>query len=117
MPRSGVTPINAGECQIPLLGSGGAGPRVGEVDAAVGFDDDVVRPVEPPALKAVGDDGDAAVELLPGDPPGIVLAGDEPALQVAGQPIGAVGRLLEHRDPFPGWYFMRLSLWMSLNSR
>ena len=95
MPRSGVTPVDAGKGQIPLLRRVGAGPRVGEVDAAVGLDDDVVGPVELAALKAVGDDGEAAVELQPGDAAAVVLAGDEPALQVAGQTVGAVGRLRE----------------------
>ena len=97
--------IHAGEGQVPLLGRGGAGPRVGEVDAAVGLDHDVIGPVELPPLKAVGDHRDAAVEFLPRDPPGVVLAGDQPALKVAGQPVGPVGRFLEQRHALAGLVF------------
>src|SRR4029077_8628304 len=50
----GSHPADPGKGQIPLLRRAGARPRVGEIDAAVGFDDDVVRPVELAALKAVG---------------------------------------------------------------
>src|SRR5207249_4513305 len=90
-------PVDTREGQIPLLGRGGAGPWVGEVDGAVRFHHDVVGPIEPPTLKAVGDDGDAAVELLASNPPAIMLAGDETALKVAGQAVRPVGRLEEQR--------------------
>ena len=43
-----------------------------------------------------------------GDPPRIVLASEQPALQVAGQPIGAVGRLQEQRDALAGLVFQPL---------
>src|SRR6516165_968184 len=93
-------PVDPGKCQIPLLRRGWMGPRIGEVDAAVRFDDDIVGAIELATLKAVGDDGDAAVELLAGDAARIVLAGDEPSLQVAGQAIGAIGRLQQQRHAF-----------------
>src|SRR5439155_4405146 len=44
---------------------------------------------------------DAAVKFLPGDAAAVVLAGDEAALQVAREPVGAVGRLLEHAGALP----------------
>jgi hypothetical protein len=78
--------------QTPLLGCGRAGPRVGEVDAAVGADDNVVRPVESAALKTVGDDRDGAIRFLTGDAAAVVLAGDQSPLLVARQAVGAVGR-------------------------
>ena len=85
---------------------------------AVGLHHHVVRPVEAFALEAVGDYGEAAVELLPRDPPRVVLAGDQPALQVASEAVGPVGRPLESTvTPWPGVYFMRLLLWMSLNRK
>ena len=59
-------------------------PGVGEIDTAVGFDDDVIGPVQLATLKAVGDDGDPAVMLLPGDPPRVMLAGNKPPLRIAG---------------------------------
>ena len=98
----GRHPIDAGEGQIPLLRGGGAGPWIGEIDAAVGFDDDIVRPVQPAPLEAVGDNGDAAVELLTCHTAAVMLAGDEPPLQIAGQAVGAVGRFLEQRDAGAG---------------
>src|SRR6202011_653252 len=96
----GSDAIHAGKGQVPLLGGGGTAPRVGEVDAAVGLDHDVVGPVELSPLKAVRDDGDAAVKLLPSDPTTVVLASDQPALEVAGQTVGAVRRFLEQRSAF-----------------
>ena len=94
----GGHPVDPGILQVPLLGRGRAGPRVGEIDAAVGADDNVVRPVESAALKAVGDDGDAAVRFLAGDAAAVVLAGDESSLQVAGQAVGAIGRFEKQRN-------------------
>ena len=61
--------VDAGEGQVPLLGAARAGPRIGEIDAAVGLHHHVVGPVELPPLEAVRDHRDAAVEFLPGDPP------------------------------------------------
>src|ERR1700694_3075063 len=63
--RPGVTRYTPEKGQVPLLGGGGTAPRVGEVDAAVGLDHDVVGPVELPPPKAVRDHGDAAVNVLP----------------------------------------------------
>src|SRR6202030_3943773 len=92
--------VHAGKGQVPLLGGGGTAPRIGEVDAAVGLDHDVVGPVELSPLKAVRDDGDAAVKLLPSDPTAVVLASDRPALEVAGQSVRPVRRFLEQRHAF-----------------
>jgi len=50
VPRSGVTRYTPENVRVPLLGRGGTGPRVGEVDAAVGLDHDVVGPVELPSV-------------------------------------------------------------------
>src|SRR5712691_6433858 len=61
----------------------------------------VIRPVEAAPLEAVGDHGETAVKFLPGDPSGVMLAGDQPALEVSGQPIGAVRRLLEYGHALP----------------
>jgi hypothetical protein len=76
--------VYAGETQVPLLGRGEAGPWVGEVDAAVGFDYDVIRPVQLPSLETVRDHGETAVEFLPRDPTGIMLAGEQTALKITG---------------------------------
>src|SRR5712671_6721822 len=65
--------------------------RIGEPDRTVGFDDHVVRRVEPLAVEPVENDGDRAVILGAGDPPPLVLAGDEPALAVAAIAVGVVG--------------------------
>src|SRR5207249_245183 len=46
-------------------------------------------------LKTARDHGNAAVEFLSGDTSGVVLAGNQPTLEVAGEPVGPVGRLLE----------------------
>ena len=97
--------VDAGKGQVPLLGRGRTGPRIGKIDAAIGFDDDVIGPIEPAPLEAVGDHRSAAVELLPGDTPRVVLAGNEPALQVSGQPISPVGRLLKDGDALAGIVF------------
>ncbi len=88
----GSDAVDAGILQIPLLGHD-AGTRIGEIDRAIRLDHDVVRPIEPPALEAVGNHGEAAVELAARDAAGVVLAGHEPALQVAREAVGAIGRL------------------------
>ena len=94
MPRSGVTRYTPEKVRSHCSGTR-TGPGVREVDAAVRLDHHVIGPIEPPSLEAVGDHGDAAVEFLPGDPSAVMLAGEQPALEVAGQPIGAVRRLLD----------------------
>ena len=96
-PEIGGDAIDPGKGEVPLVGRGRPRPRVGEIDAAVGFDDDVVGSVERVALKAVGNDGDASVMLQAGDSPAIVFAGDEAALEVTRQPVSAVGRLADER--------------------
>src|SRR5262249_25747314 len=87
------------------LGWGGIGPGVGEVDRAIGLDHHVIGTVEPSPLEAVGEHGEAAVEFPPGHSPGVMLTGHKAALEVAGEPISAVGRLLVHGDAFAGRVF------------
>ena len=58
--------------------------------------------LKPLALPAVGDHGDAAVDLGARHPAGQMLAGDEPALIVDGVAVRVVGALAEHRD-FVRW--------------
>ena len=55
--------IDASRGHVPLIGRERPA-RVGEVDRAVGLDDDVVRTQQALALEAVGDDRDAAVGLV-----------------------------------------------------
>src|SRR4029077_18243163 len=57
------------------------------------------------SLKAVGDDGDAAVRFLAGDAAAVMLAGDQSSLQVAGQAVGAIGRFEEQRHALAGLVF------------
>src|SRR5580693_5300717 len=45
--------VDAGKGQVPLLRRGWVRPRIGEIDAAVGLDDNVIGTVESAALKAV----------------------------------------------------------------
>ena len=71
--------------------------RVGEPDRAVRLHHHVVGRIQPLALIAVGQHGDAAVGLGPGDPPRAMLAGDQPPLPVAGVAVGEVGRAAEDR--------------------
>src|SRR5262249_19964973 len=49
----GCHSINPGKGQVPLLGSRRIGPRISEVDAAVGFDHDIIGPIKLPPLKAL----------------------------------------------------------------
>jgi hypothetical protein len=72
--------------------------RVGEPDRAVGFDDDVVGRVQPPALVTVDDRRDRAVRLGPQNRAGPVRTGDQPALAVAGVAVDVVRRLAEDAD-------------------
>ena len=85
-------PVNTGVVQLHP-GSGRSG--VGEIDAAVGLNHDVVGPVQALALVAVGDHGDATVGLA-ADHAGSAVASDQPALHVPGQAVGVVGRLFVH---------------------
>ena len=92
--------IDARHAHFPGIARGAA-LRIGEIDRAVGFHDDIVRPAELFALICSGDDGDAAVRLETRDALRIGLAGDEPALHVARQPVRAVGVLAEHGNALP----------------
>ena len=75
---------------------------VGEIDVAPGTDDDVVGAVEAAAPVVAGDDGDAAVGFLAGNPAGIVLAGQQAAAGVAGKAVGPVGWFHEETDAVGG---------------
>jgi hypothetical protein len=88
-----------------LFRSQWARPRIGEINRAVGFNDNVVWPIQAASLEAVGNHCDAAVVLLASDAAGFVFAGQQPALQVAGEAIGLVGVLLEYGDALAGRVF------------
>ncbi len=80
---------------VPFVFVAGLEGRVAEPDGAVALDHDVVGRVEALALEVVGQHGDAAVVLGPGDAPaqalvGRAFAGDQAALVVAGQAVGVV---------------------------
>jgi len=72
--------INAGVGEVPLLRGERARPRIGKINRAVRLDDDIVWPVEAPALEAIGDHRYRAVMLLTRDAAGLVLAGQQPTL-------------------------------------
>jgi len=74
---------------------------VGEIDGAVGFDDDVIRPAEAFALEIVCDDRDRAVGIDAHDALRVSLAGDKPPLKIAGQTVCVLRTLLEERDALP----------------
>ncbi len=89
-----------------MFGVGGVERRVGEVDGAVGADDEVVGGGEVFALEVVGEDGDGAVFFGAGDALGGLFAGDEAALRIAGVSVGGVGGGAEFDEaggggPFP----------------
>src|SRR5260221_3552403 len=79
----------------PLVGAEDAVGRIGEPDAAIRLDDDIVGRVEPLAAVVVGEHGDAAVRLGAGDAARAVLAGDEAALAVARIAVAVVRGLPE----------------------
>jgi hypothetical protein len=97
VPRSGLTRKTPEYVRSHC--SRGSGLLLGSlnVDRAVGFHDDVFQPVEAPALEAVGNNCDATVRLLAGDAARVVLAVQQPALPVAGEAVGTIGRLCEDR--------------------
>jgi hypothetical protein len=74
---------------------GGEAHRVGEIDSTVRLDDHVVRPVEALALETVGNYCNAAVVLLTDNAASFMLAGEQSTLQIACEPIGLVGLVLE----------------------
>src|SRR5690606_4710417 len=75
--------------------------RIGEVDAAVALDDDVVGAVELLALVVARQRRAAAVRLGARHPARGVLADDQPALAVPGEPVRLEARLAEGRDALP----------------
>jgi hypothetical protein len=73
-------------------------PGVGEIDAAVGFADEVVRPVEPLALEPVDQHlggGEFAVRRPAGQTPVAALADDQPALRIEGRAVALAGILAQ----------------------
>ena len=93
---------DAGDGLFPLLAGAAEGPGVGEVDAAVGFDDHIVGAVELAALELVGEDGGGAVVFPPADAAAVVFGGDEAALQVAGEAVVPVDGFGVHGDAAAG---------------
>src|SRR5215475_800007 len=73
-------------------------PWIGKIDAAIGFHHDIVRPVQAAAVIVIRHYGDTTIWILAGHTPCEVFAGDEPALEVASEPIGFVGGLLDEGD-------------------
>src|SRR4249920_1639696 len=61
--KIGREAVHARKRQVPLLRRCRAAPGLGEIDGAVGLDYDIVRPIEAPALEAVRDHGETAVEF------------------------------------------------------
>src|SRR5262245_24964918 len=68
-------------------------PRIGEVDTAIGLNDDVIGSIETPALEAVGEHRQTTIELDSRDASSIVLTCQQPALKVTRQPVGPIGAL------------------------
>src|SRR5882724_701163 len=71
--------------------------RIGEPDATVGFDNDIVGRVQAFALVTLDEHGPRAVVLGSRQAATLLLAGDQTALAVDGVPIGVVAGLAEHR--------------------
>src|SRR5712691_6663414 len=69
-------------------------PWIGKIDTPIGFHHDIVRPIQATAVIVIRYHGDTAIWILAGHTPCEVFAGDEPALEVPGEPIGLIGRLL-----------------------
>ena len=99
----GVDAVDALLVQLEVLALRIA--RVGEVDAALAVDGEVVGAVEPLALIAVGEDGAPAVLLDAGHAPAaraaVAFAGDEQAVAVEGEAVGGGGVRPVHRDRSP----------------
>ena len=93
---------DAGDGLFPLLAGAAEGPGVGEVDAAVGFDDHIVGAVELAALELVGVDGGGAVVFPAADAAAVVFGGDEASLGVAGESVVAVDGFGVHGDAGAG---------------
>ncbi len=64
---------------------------VGEPDAAIGMDHDVVGGIERLALELVGDHGDGAIVLIARHAPRAVLAGELPAFEIEGVAVAVAG--------------------------
>ena len=87
---------------LDLVGVDVAGvPGVGEPDAALSVDGEVVGGVERHAVEIVGNGDHAAVGVKADDGASVLAAAEEPAIGVEGEAVGAVGVLAEYRK-FPG---------------
>ena len=73
-------------------------PRVGEVDAARAIDDQVVRPVERPALIVVGEHSCLLHRIDHADAGPSGLCGDNGAVQAAGEGIRIAVALEKHHS-------------------
>ncbi len=96
----GLQPIDPrrllGGCRVALVIAEDAVARIGEPDAVVRCDHDVVGRVELLAVVAVDQHGDGAVVLGARHAPRIVLAAQQTPLAVAGIAVGVVRGLAEH---------------------
>src|SRR5262249_7196264 len=72
--------------------------RIGEPDAAIARDGNIVWRVQRFALEPVDQHGDRAVEFSACDTLRIMLAGNQPALVIAGIAVGVVRWAAEHRQ-------------------
>src|SRR5262249_46064530 len=87
-----------------------AGPRIGEIDRAIGFHHDIVGKIEREALEARRQHGDGAVVLLAHDAAGRRFPGHPPALHVPPEAVGGTGILLEERYSLPWRIFPPLEV-------
>ena len=72
--------------------------RIGEPDAAVRMDHDVVGGVEGLALPAVRQDGHRSIVFIADHAAGVVLTGQQAALPIERVAVGVVGGLVEYAD-------------------
>src|SRR5262249_44258926 len=72
--------------------------RVGEPDAAVRMDDDVVRRVQSLALKLFSDDRDGPIRFIANDAAAAMLAGELPSFEVERIAVAVAGRIAEGRN-------------------
>ena len=72
--------------------------RIGEPDAAVGMDHDVVGRVQALAFELVGDDGDGAVVFVADDAAAAVLAGKLAAFEIERVAVAVAGGIAEGGD-------------------
>src|ERR1035438_6898345 len=81
-----------------LVASHDAVGRVGEPDAAIGMDHEVVGRIQGLAVELVGDHGDAALVLVTHDAAASVLAGELAAFEIEGVSVAVARRVAEDAD-------------------